>query len=282
MLKPCNMLLCQVLNMAGAKGVKKRTLVLVYADCAQRGDLRFNNALVKKLTGEEFSNQFDATKIDRSESLPKELKDQDLFIVHLGKGWHQFVRGVNTGYHELEEVPAERVRTWRYYPGLLDGTDASEAGVLSTSFNQGILQEFLYKDRRVQAYINVPRRTRGKDANSFTYRIDNQVVQVNGLQIEMDFIMEKGDEISLVEAKCSAGEPPRDFAVAQVYLPYRRLLNVLAERGRNVGIRNLFLVQYRKDDGTTAIRIYEYTFDDPQDMSSLRFVNNAEFILTGH
>lgn len=265
--------------MEQAKGVKKRTLVLVYEDCVRRGDFRFNNALVKKLTGTEFSNQFDATKIDRSENLPVELRDQDMFIVHLGRGWHQFVHSVKHGYHKLEEVPSERVYSWPYYPGVLDGTDVSEAGVLSLSFNQGILQEFLYGDRRVQAYINVPRRTRGKESNSFTYMIGDQTIRVTGLQIEMDFIVEKGNEISLVEAKCSPGGLPEDFAVVQVYLPYRRLLNILARGSRDIDIRNLFLVQYVKRDGRTAIRVYEYTFGDPQNMGSLRFVNNAEFIL---
>jgi hypothetical protein len=262
-----------------SKGVKKRTLVLVYTDCVQRGDFRFNNALVKKLTGDEFSNQFDTTKIDRSEILPTELKEKDLFIVHLGKGWHQFVKGIRLGYHELEQVPEGRIRDWEYYPGILDDTDMSEASVLSTAFNQGILQQFLFGDRRVQAYINVPRRTRGKDTNSFDYRIGEQLVRVEGLQIEMDFIIERGNEITLVEAKSSVGELPKDFAVGQVYLPYRRLIKVLEDKHKKARVRSLFLVQYKRDDGRTAMRVYEYTFDDPQDMGSLRFVSNAEFAL---
>ena len=60
-----------------------------------------------------------------------------------------------------------------------------------------------------------------------------------------------------------------DFAVAQVYLPYRRLLNVLAMKNQDVSIKNLFLVQHNKDDGRMAIRVYEYTFEDPLDMGFL-------------
>lgn len=226
------------------EGVKKRTLVLVFTDCLQRGDFRFDNALVKRLTGSDFANQFDATKIDRSEGLPVELREKDVFIVHLGSGMHQFVRGIRFGYHALEDVPEERKQHWPYKRGILDGTDISEAAVLSLAFNQQILQEFLYDDRTRQVYINVPRRTRGKDTNSFTYRIGDQEISVVGLQIEMDFIIEKREgEIALIEAKSCGKELPKDFAVGQTYLPYRRLLKILADRVGGIKIRNLFLLQ---------------------------------------
>jgi len=34
-----------------------------------------------------------------------------------------------------------------------------------------------------------------------------------------------------------------------------------------------------RPDGKDCIRVYEYTFTDPQSMSSLRFVRNAEYVL---
>ncbi len=266
--------------MVESKGVKKQTLVKVYLDCALRNDFKFNNTLVKQLTGSEFSNQFDATKIDTSEGLPDELRERDVFIVHLGNGQHQFVRDIRSGYHMLEDVPDIAVhRGWTYRPGVLDGTDMSEAGVLSIAFNQQIIQEFLYDDRTRQVYINVPRRTRGKETNSFSYRIGDQVVDVLGLQIEMDFIVERNGEIALIEAKCSSGGLPKDFAVVQVYLPYRRLLKILEEKKTNPRIRSLFLLQYKKPDGLSALRLYEYTFVDPLDMGSIRLLKNAEYIL---
>jgi hypothetical protein len=265
--------------MGRGKGVKKRTLMMVYTHCEQTGNMRFNNALVKRLTGEEFSNQFDATKIDTSAVLPAELKEKDLFIVHLGGGWHQFVRGIRHGYHELEDVAPENIRDWPYVPGILDRTDGSEAGVLSLAFNQQILQHFLYGNRIVQLFINVPRRTRGKAANSFSYMIGDQMVSVKQLQIEMDFIVEKNGEIAVIEAKCASGALPKDFAVVQLYLPYRRLVEMLGSKLDAKKIRSLFLVQYMRPDGKDCIRVYEYTFTDPQSMSSLRFVRNAEYVL---
>jgi len=267
--------------MGKPKGVKKLTLVKVYNDCVLREAFQFNNTLVKQLTGSEFSNQFDATKIDTSERLPKELQDQNVFIVHLGGGRHQFVKGIFLGYHVLEPVPENRIFSWSYRPGVLDGTDSSEAGVLSIAYNQQIIQDFLYDDRTRQVYINVPRRTRGKEDNSFSYKIGDQVIRVDGLQIEMDFIVERNGEIALAEAKCSSQGLPRDFAVVQVYLPYRRLLRLLARKGVMPRVRSMFLVQYKRPDAKNALRVYEYTFDDPQDMGSIRLLKNAEYVLEG-
>jgi len=261
------------------KGVKKLTLVKVYRDCVLRNDFKFNNKLVKELTGTAFANQFDATKVDTSAGLPGELKAEDVFIVHLGKGWHQFVKGISLGYHQLEPVPEDKTVIWPYRPGALDGSDESEAGVLSIAFNQQIVQEFLYNDRTRQIYINIPRRTSSEDTNSFSYKIGSEVVHVNRLQIEMDFIVERNGEIAIAEAKRSSRDLPKDFAVAQVYLPFRRLRNVLVRKGMTLNTRSLFLIQYFRPDGKPALRVYEYTFEDPQDMGSIRFLKNAEYIL---
>jgi len=266
--------------MGGGKGVKKQTLVRVYEDCVRRGDFKFNNKLVKQLTGSDFANQFDATKIDRSEGLPTELREKDVFIVHLGKGMHQFVQGIALGYHALEPLPPDGVQFWQYKRGILDGTDMSEAGVLSLAFNQRIIQDFLYDDPTRQIYINVPRRTRGNKTNSFGYRIGTQQINVYDLQIEMDFIVEKREgEVALIEAKCTGKELPKDFAVCQLFLPYRRLQKLLASETQQIRVRNLFLVQYVRADGNNAIRIYEYTFADPLDMGSIQFTGNREYIL---
>jgi hypothetical protein len=67
----------------------------------------------------------------------------------------------------------------------------------------------------------------------------------------------------------------------QVYLPYRRLLRLLARKGVMPRVRSMFLVQYKRPDAKNALRVYEYTFDDPQDMGSIRLLKNAEYVLEG-
>jgi len=265
------------------KGEKGASLLSIYTRLRSRNDrsLTFTNTLVKEITGSRLSNQFDVTKIDTSDRIPIELGKEDVFVVHLGGGRHRFVKGIAQGYHKFEPVPKERVFSWPYKPSILDGTDESEAGVLSLAFNQDIIHDFLFGDRTVQLRIHLPRRTRDKALNSFQYRIGGTQVEVNNLQIEADFIVEKNGELAVGEAKYSSKPSyfPKDFAVAQVYLPYRRLLRLREMKNWKTEARCMFIVQYRPSEEQEAIRIYEYTFTNPNDMASIKMLNNAEYLL---
>jgi hypothetical protein len=261
------------------KGQKKATLMSIYSNLMANGNksLTFDNTLVKEITGSRLSNQFDVTKIDTSAKIPEELRKEDLFIIHLGGGSHRFVKGIEHGYHEFESVPPEKTFEWEYVPSALDRTDESEAGVLSLAFNQQIIQHFLFKDRTVVLRIHLPRRTR----DHFEYKIAGTPVKVDNLQIETDFIVERNGDLAVGEAKYSTkiGFFPKDFAVAQVYLPYRRLLKLGADRKLPTKVRCMFIVQYQPKPGQEAIRIYEYTFVDSEDMASIKMVKSAEYRL---
>lgn len=60
-------------------------------------DLSFDNDLVKAISGTTFKNQFDVTKLDNSSKLPPLLKEMDYYVIHLGGGKHQFVKGIKNG-----------------------------------------------------------------------------------------------------------------------------------------------------------------------------------------
>jgi hypothetical protein len=265
------------------RGEKKATLASIYAYLVAKGDktLTFDNQLVKDMTGDKLSNQFDVTKVDTSAKIPDDLLEKDLFIVHLGGGDHRFVKGIQYGYHKFEPVPESKIYPWEYVPSVLDWTDESEAGVLSLAFNQQIIQHFLFGDRTVPLRIHIPRRTRGNVLNSFRYSIDGAVVDVNNLQIEMDFIVEKNGNLAVGEAKFSSkvGFFPEDFAVAQVYLPYRRLLKLRDQKNWKTSARCMFVVQYRPTKDQAAIRIYEYDFVNSDDMATIKMLKNAEYRL---
>ncbi len=111
------------------KPTKKDLLLQIYQGLKAQGSssLVFDNKLVKQETGGSFGNQFDLTKVDSSSRLPAELIREDLFIIHLGKGVHRFVRGVANGYHKFEPIEVEEVVAWPYTPHTLNGLDTSEA-----------------------------------------------------------------------------------------------------------------------------------------------------------
>jgi hypothetical protein len=248
----------------------------------------FDNLMVKTTTGVDFGNQYDLTKLDTSAKLPAELRADDVFIVHLGgprfrdparrvPTRHRFVSPISVGYHRLE--PIQKVEDpWKYRRTILDNLDEGESGTISVVFNQGIIHDFLFEDRTIPGLrIHIPGRTRKKDENTFTYRVGSTEVSVEQLQIEMDFIVEKNGTVAIAEAK--RGDLPEDFAVSQIYLPYRKLLKMKGRLGGSFEIRCLFLFQYTRPDRREGIRVYEYAFNDPEDMGSIALLKSCEYVL---
>ncbi len=93
----------------------------------------------------------------------------------------------------------------------------------------------------------------------------------------MDFIVEKNGTVALAEAK--RGKLPSDFAVGQIYLPYRKLLNMRERVNGKFDIRCIFLVQYTRRDKRQGVRVYEYGFPDVNDMASIVVKKSREYAL---
>lgn len=252
----------------------------------------FSNDLVKDVCSRTgFKNPFDLTKIDTSEDLPASFVQDDVFLVHLGggrstQGRHRFVKGVQLGYHPLED-PTVPLEEKRYAKTLLDDIDSGEAATLSTVFNQGLVQLFLYGDETVRPRIHLPGRTSGQD-NSFDFHVGDQPVHVDALQIEMDFIVEKNGDVAFAEAK--RGALWKDFAIAQVFMPYLKLCKMRERTGATFTIRPLFVMAHRKQYSSERvprktyehIRLYEYKFDNSDGknrMEAIQLVKAQEFVM---
>lgn len=115
---------------------KKQVITELYDMCKSRQDFVFTNDEVKAVCAKVvFSNPFDATKIDSSSGLPDNLVEDDAFIVHLGRGSHQFVFGIARGYHQFEPVPDNRKYQWNYRRSMLNNINTSESNILSVGYN---------------------------------------------------------------------------------------------------------------------------------------------------
>ncbi len=250
----------------------------------------FDNRLAIEVSqGTGFKNHNDLTKIDTYDDLSDSMKVDDVFIAHIGgpnktEQKHRFVQGAKLAYHQLEDIP-DPPEECQYRRTILDEIDRGEASLLSTVFNQELIQLFLYGDRTVRPRIHLPGRTSGKEDNSFTYSVGHEEVSVQSLQIEMDFIVEKNGDVAFAEAK--RGSLWTDFAIAQVYMPYRKLLKIRDRVRGSFQVHPLFIMQYSKPHqpkGLPAkrydhIRIYEYKFESPEHMDSVSFVKAKEYVM---
>ena len=240
----------------------------LYAMCKARQNFVFTNDEVKEIcTDIGFRNPFDATKIDSSAGLPDALIDDDAFVVHLGRGSHQFVFGIENGYHQFEPVPDNRQYQWNYRRSILNNINTSESNILSVGYNQRIIHDFLYEDIAASPKVYGSNRTH----IPLDYRIGNDQIDVGRVQVEIDYTVEHQGVITVFEAK--NGEP-QDFNVFQLFNPFRYYLRA-TENLSVSSIQCCYLVRPEDD----KMRLYLYRFEDTSNPGSITLIRNAEYTL---
>ncbi len=227
----------------------------------------FNNEKVKELSGSEFMNQFDATKFDSSHLLPESLRNEEFFIVHLGKGNHAFVKG--KGYHDFEEVTD--IKKWKITESVIDNISDSEAQSASTAYNEGIIQDFIFEDRNKKLKIHTARRSK----TSYKFIVNNEELFTDGLQIELDGIFESENTIATVEVKNVEHD---DFEIRQLFnhLKYFEKLKQEKKIPNNYIIKTIFIVRIKKG-ANNFFRLYEYKFNDNQRLNSIELVKSRQY-----
>lgn len=115
--------------------INKKHLVLesLWQHCQAQGHFRFHNDLVKEIAKQHgFGNPFDATKLDSSDKLPPSFREQNICLLHLGGGNHQFIQGIELLYQPFEEIQ-DSIK-WQYKKSLLNEYNDSESNIMKWSF----------------------------------------------------------------------------------------------------------------------------------------------------
>ncbi|WP_374128788.1 hypothetical protein [Candidatus Endomicrobiellum agilis] len=244
--------------------------------------MEFDNKLVKTVVGKcnSNTNPYDMTKIDDISKLPETVIKADYFIVHLGNGKHKFVKGIDKGYHTFEKMDDSEVIEWQYRPSILNDFSVSEASILSLANNQKILHDFLY---RYQNYdIGIPKMysSERKRGVSFEYFAGNEKLSFENLQIEIDLTLENAGYVTVFEGKNSKlNRWTENFNIYQLYNPFRYYYNL--KQNNKLGIEKLtacYLIR-QKNKGNSIIRLYNYTFENPLDITSVKLLKKREYHL---
>ncbi|HPS33404.1 MAG TPA: hypothetical protein PKW57_07870 [Anaerolineaceae bacterium] len=254
-------------------GTKQELIIRLFEICQERDNYYFDNKLVKKVANEVgFGNPFDATKIDNSSLLPAALLSADVYVVHLGKGIHQFVHGINLGYHKFEPINENETYEWKYRQSLLNEFDTSESNILSVASNQRIIHDFLYDDIVASPKVYNARRTKA----SFEYQIGNTKIQTSNLQMEIDLTLEYQGVVTTVEGKNNF---PNDFAVYQLFHPYKYYSKLKQENSIEINSISCCYVLRKKLQDLSILRLFNYTFDDIDRIDSIRLLKKSQYSL---
>lgn len=257
---------------------KKEILAELYADCLKSGNMEFDNDKVKSIcTKFKFANPFDVTKIDSSNGLPQSMKDDDVFIVHLGgerrsgrAAKHKFINGIDIGYHKFEKIISSS-KKWPYSEKIIDNMNSSESNSLFLAYNHKIINDFLYEDITAAPSVYGSHRTSVKNLEYF---VGNQAIRTGGsLQTEFDLTLEYRSTVSIFEAKNGM---PEDFNVFQIFIPFRYYLEKRFEsEDEGIGIVECC---YMLRDGDT-LNFYLYTFEEEDYPESIILLKSDKYEL---
>lgn len=255
--------------------INKKALVLtdILHYCLSNNDLVFDNDVIKKFSAKhKFKNPFDVTHLETSKILPPALVENDVFVIHLGKGRHKFIKGISRGYHIFENV--NNVENWSYRKSILNEFDSSESNILSVASNQKIIHDFLLQGSQMPPNIYFPRRSN----ITGQFKIDDQIIALDNQQIEIDLTLEHQGLVVVLEAK---NKFHADFAIYQIYYPF--LYYTQLKESNKLPITQIaccYLLR-RKIEGKSVIKVYRYTFADPRNFTSIRLIQSKQYNLIG-
>jgi len=254
-------------------GTKQDVITEIFKLCRDRGNFVFDNTLVKQVCKEYgFGNPFDATKLDDTARFPQILLDEDYFILHLGKGRHKFVKGISNGFHVFEKIDSNKIFDWKYRKSILNEFDTSESNILSVASNQRIIHDFLYEDIVANPKIYNARRTK----MNISYRVGRQEIIASNLQMEIDLTMELGSMVTVFEGKNGF---PKDFAIYQLFHPFKYYSILKKEMKLEVGLITCCYILRKREGESSVLKLYNYTFEDENDLNSIKLLKNAQYNL---
>ncbi|OFY67031.1 MAG: hypothetical protein A3H98_09050 [Bacteroidetes bacterium RIFCSPLOWO2_02_FULL_36_8] len=249
--------------------------------CKNKNNFIFHNKTVKEVSVKcGFGNPFTATKFDNQKLLSQTLLNEDFAVIHLGKGFHQFVKGIKKVYHQFE--PIEKEIEWKYKKSILNQYNTSESNMLSVANNQRILHHFLFGQDTEFDDIDITKRPKTyfphRTKSSLEYNFGNEKITCNKVQIEIDLTIEFQGIIGIFEGK---NGKPISFNTIQLYHPFLYYYNANKTVELQGKIKEIFCVYVVREKSKTydTIKLWAYTFENPLDITTIKFIKSSAYNL---
>lgn len=215
----------------------------------------------------EFKEPRLMSKWDSSEQLPKPLKENKINILPDSRG--SYVLGDFLLYEEIPELK-DRVNKMTFielpeYETIDIDNITSEANAINVLVLSKILDDFLSTDENV-ATFNGRMGTGVFEFDVDTIKRQKKHINVYNAQCEIDGGFENNKSVVILEAK---NVVHKDFHIRQLYYPYR-----LWSKRAKKPIRLVFSIYSNK-----IFRLFEYTFEDINDYSSIKLVQTKNYSL---
>lgn len=213
---------------------------------------------IKQTTGREPRLM---AKMDSSRDVPPVMARNRYFLLPVSRSEYAIVRG--NGFHELErqaELSKEFTSRIRFALTTND-RNSSEMQYLDYCSNAGLIESVI---GRGKLYPMI----RGRESSgSYSFRVNNNQIDVKSAQIEVDLGLEGQDSIVLLEAK---SKTPDDFIIRQLFYPYRKFMG-------GFGNKQIIPIFFTYDNVESKYNFWQYRFADPNDYNSIELVEKGSY-----
>jgi hypothetical protein len=261
---------------------KDQVIEELFKICKRKDNFVFHNDLVKDICKKVgFGNPFDVTKLDNKTKLPAILVENDYAIIHIGSGSHKFIKGIDKVFHDFE--PVQKNIDWNYKKSLLNQYNSSESNILSVANNQRILHHFLFGQDTEFDDVDITKRPKTyfphRTKTSFEYNFGKDVkLEMKNIQIEVDLTIEFQGTIGVFEGK---NGKPDTFSIYQIYHPFLYYFNANKKTELKGKIKEIYCVYVVREKSKThdTIKLWAYTFANPLDITTIKFIKSASYKL---
>ena len=94
--------------------------------------------------------------------------------------------------------------------------------------------------------------------------------------MEIDLTLEHQGVVTVIEGKNNF---PEDFAVYQLFHPYKLYYHLKQERNLDIKHITCCYVLRETQEDMSILRLYNYTFEDARQIESIKLLKKAEYIL---
>ena len=170
----------------------------------------------------------------------------------------------------------------QYKKSLLNQFNSSESNILSVANNQRILHNFLFGQDREFSHNDIAKRSKTyfphRTKTSFEYSAGDVKISLENIQIEIDLTIEFDGIIGVFEGKNGT---PSSFSVYQLYHPFLYYYNANATDLLDGKIKEIYgvYVARNKENDFDVLKLWCYTFANPLDITSIKFVKSVAYKL---
>ncbi len=203
-------------------------------------------------------------KQDRREDRPDVFVRNGLFILPVKNGKYAIIKG--EGYLDIPSIDQAPQRYTSQLDFRLDSSMVgnSEMQHLDLAYASSLIRTFM-EDSSLLLTI------RGrKYTPRFDFMVGKQLIEVDGVQTEVDAGYEGRDQIVLVEAKNTAVS---NTIIRQLYYPFRQW--------KSVTNKNVCLLFFDKEFNSNIYNIWQYAFPTENDYNSIRLIKSGRFFIDG-